>query len=140
MRNLFVTLFILNLSFVSCKKEKLSSADKAVIGQWEWIVQYSDGGPGHTLTPQNTGIQETLALNNDHSWSVIQNNLIVRSGSFKTSIQTNRRDEKVNSIHYYSNRNNSDSVSYFKVYNDTLMFSTDLMGSIGGGTRYYSRQ
>ncbi len=93
MRILFATLFFVVLFFISCKKEDPSSIDKQLVGQWRWTIQYR-GSPINTLTPQNTGIQETIYFNKNGSWSLIKNNLIVRSGKFKTSIKINNLGKK----------------------------------------------
>lgn len=137
-KNLFTTFCIITFSFISCTKEQ-GATDKQLIGQWKWTVQHL-GSPVYTTTPQNTGIQETLIFSNDNTWSLLRNNILANSGTFKTASEINSRGEKVNKIHYYRNQG-ADSVDYYKIYNDTtLRFSYDFSGSIGAGARYYVKR
>lgn len=140
MRKLYTSLLITGILFTACKKEQQASAtDTAILGQWNWTAQYY-GGPGNTLTPQNTGITEILILNGDNSWSLLQNGSTVNSGSFRTSVVTSSIGERVNSIYYRTRTGHTDSTGYYSVRNDTLVFSNDFMGTVGGGARFYKRK
>ena len=135
---LLITICIISFSFICCTKEQ-GARDKQLTGEWKWKVQYLSSAV-YTTTPQNTGIEETLIFSNDNTWSVLRNNVLVNSGTFKTVPEINSRGEKVNKIHYY-NHQGVDSVDYYKIYNDTtLRFSIDFSGSIGASARYYVKR
>lgn len=140
MRKLYASLLITGILFTACKKEEQPvPTDTAVLGQWNWTAQYR-GTPGSTLTPQNTGITETLVLNADNSWSLVQNGSAVNSGTFRTDVVTSSTGERVKSIHYQTRTDNTDSTSYYNMRHDTLVFSNDFMGTVGGGARFYVRK
>lgn len=139
MKSLFLALLgsVALLLMVSCKKEASSFlADEAIIGQWGWSVQYT-GSPLYTLTPQNTGINETLVFYEDRNWIIVQNSVIVKSGTYKTSRVTKSNGEQVNAIHYNNSNLDTDSTTYYKIYNDSLIFSNDFGGTVGSGARIY---
>lgn len=81
---------LIALLFFGCSKKKDSNvASSDVIGSWKWVFQAGSapnwGGPtfGDTLTPENTGIQETLTFNPYGNYSVVENGRRVKFGSFK---------------------------------------------------------
>lgn len=95
-------LFVATLFYASCKLDninpyqskstsdtlKKSPADPTtqgpVAGVWKWSAQYDYGGiEGDLLTPASTGIQETLTLNTDSSWTQARNGNVVNSGTYK---------------------------------------------------------
>lgn len=131
-----MTIVITGLSLSSCKKEGQPEPDKVLVGKWKWTLQYR-GSPSNTLTPQNTGIEEIHILKNDNSWSTVQNGSTVDTGTFRTSYETNTKSDKVKSVYYHSNTSNRDFTKYYTVSDSTLMFSQDLMGTIGSGARVY---
>ena len=136
MKFLIASLPIIILFTVSCKKEKQS--DENIFGQWKWEAQYR-GSPANTQTPQSTGIQEILIFDINNHWSLIQNGTQVNSGTFKISLVTGRSNDMVKSLHYSSATNN-DSIAYYTVTDNSLLFSNDLIGTIGDGARVYSKQ
>ena len=139
MKLLIPALFALIISAMSCSKESQSSTDKKVVGQWTW-QSTSVGSPLNTSTPLNTGIQETLALNSNNSWSKIENGSVVNNGSFTTSIETSSRGEKINAIHYRSANGSTDSTAYYSANDSVLVFSNDFIGSVGAGAKIYVKQ
>ena len=95
-------LFIAGLCWASCKLENLnpnktktsndtlkrSPADPtthaSLAGVWKWSAQYDIGAyESDLLNPANTGMQETLTLNTDGSWSQTKNGTEVNTGSYK---------------------------------------------------------
>src|SRR5215210_3134188 len=137
MRYALITIFILSLTFIACKKDQTENS--SLIGTWRWVKQYSGGGPVYDQTPQSTGINEKVFYNSNKTWSLEQNGTKIKSGTFTTSIITNTRNEKINKITYHIN--GRDSIDYFEIIqNNTLRFSNDLTGSVGSGSRFYERE
>jgi len=131
-------LLLLSLTF-SCKKETSSPA-KDITGQWKWIFTYkiyplSDSNP---LTPQNTGIQEILVFNTNHTWFKTQNNIRVDSGTFSLGHGSHTAYPGAltaiyDSISYYQNGIHVNGwQDYYNIFHDTLEFSP------GFGDRYLS--
>jgi len=56
----------------------------SVTGIWKWSAQYDYGAyEGDLLNPDNTGVQETLTLNADSTWSQTKNGNVVNTGTYK---------------------------------------------------------
>lgn len=130
--NLIFTLFLF-----SCKKENQSVTDTQLYGKWKWESNFSGSA---TTTPQNTGINETLVFNSNLTWSKTQNGVIVNNGTYKTANSKNSKGENIGSVTYNNTKNQSDTTTYYKVYNDTtLIFSHDFTGTIGSSSRTYNK-
>ena len=144
MRKLLATLIITSLFAISCRKDTHSYRDYNIIGAWKWTAKYIDAPLSATnpQTPQNTGIDETMTFGSDNRWSVVRNGNTVSNGKYKTFITTNTRGERVNALDFQSEMIGAGAPSYYyyRISNDTLMFSTDLMGTVGSGSSFYSRQ
>lgn len=125
------------LIFSSCKKEVNSTT---IAGKWIWTIQYSDN-PAYNSTPQSTGIQEIISFSTNGTYSLTQNSIVVNSGTYKTSSATSTGGDKVSSV-LYSNNRVTDSVAYYVITNtnDSLIFSHDLIGTVGSGSRHYGKQ
>jgi hypothetical protein len=136
MKNLFLTLLCAVLILISCKKEKSYTGDRAIIGQWNWISQYTSSA-STVYTPLNTGINETIVFYEDNNWLLVQNNTVVRSGTFATTIETKSTGKTVNTIYYSNNGSNADSVVYYKIQHDSLMFTHDPLVTGSTDARYY---
>lgn len=121
----------------SCKKD---SSQSSLTGQWIWVIQYSNN-PAYDSTPQSTGIQEILMFDNKGIYSLSQNGIVTNTGTYKTTSVEAMSGQKVSAVHY-TNTRISDSIAYYSLTgkSDTLIFSNDLIGTIGSGARYYSRQ
>lgn len=67
----------------SCKKDSINPAND-ITGQWKWLSYYFVYVPSDTnpLTPENTGIQEILMFNANHTWFKTQNNIKTDSGTY----------------------------------------------------------
>jgi hypothetical protein len=105
-------------------------------------------GPKNPRTPENTGIQESLILNSDYSYvhtmyGYTIEDLPVARGTFSIGhgSYTPYRGAYTytyDSIVYYPNSVFSQRfVDYFKVSNDTMVFSSGFRGVSGGGSRTY---
>jgi hypothetical protein len=140
MRLIFPVLFTVGYLISSCSKEEPPLLnDTQIVGDWNWQF-HSIGSPTNISTPQTTGITEILSIQEDGSWSKLQNGTIVISGSCWTSIETSTNGSKVNAIHYDIPNNNTDSIAYYSITGNFLTFTNDLMGSVGGGVRVYLKQ
>jgi hypothetical protein len=137
MRKLLLPAFFLIL-FVSCKKDE--APQQTLVGQWIWTIQYANN-PAYNSTPQSTGINEKITFNIDGTFSLAQNNIVVNSGTYKTSTASSTHGEVIPSV-LYTNSKVTDSVAYYKLANnsDSLIFSHDFIGTFGSGARYYGRQ
>ena len=75
------------LLLVGCKKDNKQPTDSndknALIGQWNWVLQFDDGfysgnatsDPAvDSLTPANTGIHQTLIFRENNTWMLQQEN------------------------------------------------------------------
>ena len=137
MRRFLLFITFLSVICFSCKKD---SSQNNLVGQWVWTIQYADN-PAYNSTPQSTGIQEILIFNNDDSYSVAQNGVIVNTGTYKLSTAKNTNGQNVSSIKY-TNIRVTDSVAYYGLSNnnDSLFFTYDLIGTYGSGSRHYGRR
>lgn len=129
--------FLLLVLFNSCKKE---STQTHIIGLWNWTIQYA-GNPAYNSTPLSTGIKETLSFNGNGNYSLAQNGIVTNSGTYRTSNAISTSGQIVMSV-LYNNLKVKDSAAYYLLTNnnDSLIFSHDLIGSVGSGSRHYSRQ
>jgi hypothetical protein len=137
MKYLLISLLAFMLVCSSCKKD---NAQSNIIGQWEWTIEYANN-PFYNFTPQSTGIRETLIFTAAGKYNLIQNGAIVTTGNYKTATATGNQGQKVLSI-LYSNTSVIDSAAYYVLINniDSLIFSHDLIGTAGSGSRHYGRQ
>ncbi len=129
-------LFLAITVFISCKKSNISPATLA--GNWNWISTINDGAPGpfNPLTPVNSGITQSLTFTNT-GWVLKINNLIVDSGTYTTSLAKNLSGESINRISYYKTNSQTDSITYYSIIKDTLIFSYDFSGTAGSGASEY---
>ena len=136
MKKKLTILFLTITVFISCKKSNISPPD--LTGNWKWISTFNDGAPGplNPLTPINSGMTQSLTFTND-SWVLKINNLLVESGTYTTSIAKNPMGESINRIGYYKANSPTDSVTYYSMTTDTLIFSCDFSGSAGSGAAVY---
>ena len=123
--------------FTSCKN---NVAQKKIVGEWIWTIQYSDN-PAYNSTPQSTGVRETLSFNRNGDYALTQNGIVTNTGTYRLSTAKSINGQNVSSI-YYSNSRLTDSVAYYLLQNnnDSLIFSHDLIGTVGSGSRHYGRQ
>jgi hypothetical protein len=136
MKKKLTILFLAITVFISCKKSNISPP--LLVGNWNWISTYNDGAPGplNPLTPINSGVIQSLTFTNT-SWVLKQNNIIVSSGTYTTSIAKNLSGESINRIGYYKTNSPTDSITYYSITRDTLIFSYDFSGSVGSSVSAY---
>src|SRR5450432_249473 len=136
MKKKLTILFLAITISISCKKSNISPP--ILVGNWNWISTFNDGAPGplNPLTPINSGITQSLTFTNT-SWVLKINNLIVETGTYTTSIAKNLLGESINRIGYYKTNSPTDSITYYSITRDTLIFSYDLSGTVGSGASAY---
>ena len=131
-----LTIFLAVILIISCKKSNISPP--VLVGNWNWISTFNDGAPGplNPLTPINSGMTQSLTFTNT-GWVLKINNLIVESGTYTTSIAKNLSGESINRIGYYKTNSPTDSITYYSITKDTLIFSYDFSGTVGSGASTY---
>ena len=136
MKNTFV-FFGFCLLFIACDNK--SDSSPSVVGQWNWTIQYLDFPP-FSKTPETTGLQETLILNADQTYSVTINNKTTNSGTYKKKMVKALNGKSVPAI-LYSNTRVNDSICYYSIdeNNSKLRFDAGLIGIVGAGLREYSK-
>jgi hypothetical protein len=137
MRLLLLCLLFGSIIIASCSKENKLLTDKEIVGQWSWEVQHSPGGPALATTPQSTGINESIILNSDNSWSKVQNGTVIHSGTFKIQKLSWSQDGQIKSINFQIA--GKDSITTYSVANDILTFGIAAPGLYGTATRVYKR-
>ncbi len=136
MKKKVMILFLAITVFIGCKKSNISPP--IIVGNWNWISTINDGAPGplNPLTPINSGMAQSLTFTNT-GWVLKINNLIVESGTYTTSIAQNLVGKNINRIGYYKTNNPTDSITYYSITGDTLIFSYDFSGAVGSGASEY---
>jgi hypothetical protein len=132
-----LTIFFLAITVSTCcKKSKISPP--ILTGKWNWVSTFNDGAPGplNPLTPINSGMNKSLTFTNI-DWDLKINNLIVESGTYTTSIEKNIFGGNINRIGFYKTNSPTDSITYYSISGDTLIFSYDFSGTVGSGASIY---
>jgi len=121
-----------------CKKTGLLPPD--IRGGWVWLSTSNDGAPGllNPLTPSNSGMIQSLSLT-DSDWYLSRNSVAVSSGTYTTSLAVNNQGNTINRINFHHANSQTDSISYYAISKDTLIFSYDYSGSVGSGATVYIR-
>ena len=135
-----LTIFFLAITvIIGCKKSTVSPP--VLIGNFNWISTFNDGAPGplNPLTPINSGITKSLIFTSN-TWLLKIKDLAVDSGFYTTSVSKNNLGKSINRIGYYKTNSQSDSVSYYTLTGDTLIFSYDLSGTVGSGSSAYVKR
>lgn len=137
MKKIFLFSVFFSLLLYSCKK---TSTQPNIIGTWVWVVTSADN-PVYNSTPLSTGINETLTFTNNGTYSISQNGTITNSGTYKLTTVKGSNGQNVSGVSYSNNRV-TDSVNYYTLTNnnDSLIFSHDLIGTVGSGSKHYGRQ
>lgn len=136
MKKKLTILFFTVAVSISCQKSNISPP--ILVGNWNWVSTFNDGAPGplNPLTPINSGINKSLTFTNT-GWVLKINNLIVDSGIYTTSIAKNISGGTINRIGYYKTNGSVDSITYYSISRDTLIFSNDFSGTSGSGASTY---
>ncbi len=152
MRQCARLLLFLLLIISSCKKTEFSSPGQ-LVGKWVWAATWYDIAPGTTnpLTPMNSDKYEYIELNPDYSFKHIwyaptiedmpsvSGKFSVGHGNYAPSGGGNTYS--YDSIVFYSGGIHSQKYAeYFKIHNDTLIFSSGFRGVAGSGSRIYVKE
>ena len=125
MRFILCSVLIL-LLLDSCKKtiQISTGSGQSLIGGWKWVQQTDAiaifGTPYDTLTPQNTGTTELLAMDADSTWILFKNGIKVNEGIFKF-IEAATPDGLISTLDFFNN--GKDSIVNHSLSNDTLYTS-----------------
>lgn len=119
----------------ACKKD---SPQNSIVGNWAWYFT-SYGNPIYNRTPQNTGYTQVLQFTPNSRYFLLQNNTVVDEGTYSLLYSLGSNNKLVTSI-FYSNQRTSDSIAYYLIKNDTLIFSSELIGAYGGVYTAYARK
>jgi hypothetical protein len=135
-KELVVITIIASFCSCACKKETKPTPDPNLVGNWHWVSQ-DRGSLVNRLTPQNTGINETLQIKRDGSWQLIQNTVMIHSGTYATRLETTSVGKQVSAIHYYIPNVVTDSTAFYQVNKDSLVFGNYLGGAVTTDARMY---
>jgi hypothetical protein len=138
MKIVLIPIFYLVTFLTGCKKTELSPPD--IRGSWVWVSTSNDGAPGplNPLTPSNSGMIQSLSFT-DSDWYFSRNSVVASSGTYTTSISANTQGETINRISFHNVNSQADSITYYSISRDTLIFSYDYSGSAGSGASVYIR-
>ena len=151
--SIILVLILLSVLIFSCKKDQINPA-KDITGHWIWLSYYkvyllSDTNP---LTPQNTGIQELLVFNANHTWFKTQNNIKIDSGTFSIGHGSYTPYAGAKTYVYDSITYFRDGITkpgwqdYYSTYNDTLQICPGYSGQFSSysipfnGSKLYVKQ
>lgn len=143
---------IVFLLLLSCKKQADVQQASSIVGDWIWIKSIFALPPSATnpLTPQNSGLTESIHFYANGTWKQIQSGITIDSGTYSTGHGDYL--PYVGAFHYYY-----DSVGFYKNgsfvgwdsynrTNDTLLFKTGLSGRYSSylipisGSKIYIKQ
>jgi hypothetical protein len=121
-------LMFAGLLFTACSKSKQADHDPLLEGKWKWIqktdAEAINGIPYDTLTPQSTGLESFLNLNQDGSWSFTKNGIPVSGGYYKMLTVTT--PEGPIDFLDLADQHGKDSTLNHSISNDTLYTSSAL--------------
>jgi hypothetical protein len=139
MNKKLILLFFAITASINCKKSNISPP--ILVGNWNWELTFNDGAPGplNPLTPINSGMTQSLTFTNT-SWALKINNLMIESGTYTTSIAKNLLGESINRIDYHKTNSPADSITYYSITKDSLIFSYDFSGTVGSGSSTYIKE
>jgi hypothetical protein len=138
MKLILVSMLCLATFLTDCKKTEQSPTD--IQGGWTWVSTFNDGAPGplNPLTPSNSGMIQSLSFT-DSDWYFSKNSVVVSSGTYTTSIVVNNQGNTINRINFHQLSSQADSITYYNISKDTLIFSYDYSGTAGSGASFYIR-
>jgi hypothetical protein len=133
MKTILVLTLLLMLLIFSCKKSP-NIVSKDITGNWEWILTQSVY-PSDPVTPQSSGIYQTLEFKADNKWGMIENGIKVDSGTYSLGHgcylpYVGAHEFIYDSIVYYRDGINQNAWDYYNVFNDTLQFCPGLSGKL----------
>jgi hypothetical protein len=137
MRNYILIFVFIAAAFISCKKD--NSENTEIFGTWKWVNQTNDSWPPVDVTPQSTGINESVTFNSNHNYSIVRNGNLAETGKFSTAPFTTSSGKTSSKI-IFKRESGMDSVHYFQVSGSSLSFSFNYSGANGASTRFYEKQ
>jgi hypothetical protein len=138
MKKILLVLILVITFSPGCKKTNV--LPQSILGGWSWVSTSNDGAPGplNPLTPLNSGFTQSISFT-DTNWFFGKNSVIISSGTYTTSIAKNTLGENINQIHFYHLNSQTDSITYYKISKDSMIFSYDFSGTVGSGASVYIR-
>jgi hypothetical protein len=135
MRTKFFFILLLIPLVSSCKKTETDTKHPAdITGNWEWVSTYYVY-PTDPITPQSSGIQESMEFINNNSWIRIINGIQTEGtfslghGSYLPYAGATRY--VYDSVVFYQEGSDQKSWDYYKIFGDTLQFCPGLAGKLG---------
>ena len=127
---------------VCCKKDSVHAAN--IVGQWDWAYTYIEAPLYLTSTPQSSGTHQTYIFNSNHSYTFIENNVVLDSGTYTTghnSYSNTVQTYVYDSILYKSTLRLSGgtTLDYYQINKDTLILSLDFRGITQGVKQYWAK-
>ena len=116
---------------LGCQKDE--PIHQELLGQWEWIWTHYPH-PDTLITPINSGIQEILSFNADHTWSKTQNDSTVDFGEFScghgsfTPVSGGHIFIYDSIVYYKNGQIVTRGIDYYIITNDTLYITPYLAG------------
>jgi len=147
-------IFFFAIILSACQKEETANEATDISGNWQWLYSVSGGNPsseGYLKNPENTGVSVLLVLNSDKTWYKSQNNIKTDSGNYSIGYgtytpYTGAYVFTYDSIIFSNIGTNSKLVDYYKIFQDTLIFSGGFRGlatksdPTEGAVKYYIKQ
>jgi len=93
-RIVFLVLTLLTLTLTSCDRND-SQTNNDIIGEWNWLG--TDGGIAFHIhdSPASTEKVIIITLNNDYSYSVIENDILISKGTYDLSTKKSIHNHKM---------------------------------------------
>lgn len=141
MKTILTLILLLILLTFSCKKSP-NNPSKEITGNWEWIFTQAVY-PSDPVTPQSSGIHQTLEFKADHKWGMIENGIKVDSGTYSLGHGSylphiGAYEYIYDSIVYYREGINQNAWDYYNVFNDTLQFCPGFSGKLASYNSFNS--
>lgn len=146
-----VFIFCSFLILLSCKKDA-GIQPAPIAGAWVWEKTYMNGplSPTNPLTPQNSGITESMFFSSDGNWKIKQNGNTIDSGTY--SLGHGSYLPYVGAYHYIY-----DSIGFYKggnfvgwdsyeIKDNSLVFNPGLSGRFSSyllpynGSKWFVKQ
>lgn len=131
--------FILAAVVAGCSKSK-ENGDYRLTGAWEWTSELPAIYMSLIVSPETTGIHETISFTTSGSYSVVRNGNEVQHGRYTVGRERKYYNLKVKPIWFSSTLPSIDSNTFYYIEGDRLSFSRDYGGEQGTPYRFYQRR
>ena len=115
-----------------------STSAPALIGSWNWVLAVKLDvipGPGDSMTPASTGMQQTLTFGSNGLYELIQGNTNLNHGFW--SIKPEPTLDGTFPFLVLTRAGGMDSIMDHEIYNDTLWMAYTLEDSTSSYAWYY---